>query len=187
MLLLSCIVRAAASICFSGDRGVDESRGGTLLIACHRICCIHLPVQCAIDLLVLPSQPDRSAPQRLILTPARSDSAAFSEARMSAIDDRIRVRLPPDWPRRVRSGAIYAISLARLSLTAARGHAANSWNARSSHSCGRSSASRAREWSGFPHNVGRTTLPSRGSPSLNSVRREAGHSPKPLGVSSSPR
>ena len=49
---------------------------------------------------------------------------------MPAIDERSYVRLPKDWPRRVRSGAIHAISLARFSLTAARGHAANSWDAR---------------------------------------------------------
>lgn len=49
---------------------------------------------------------------------------------MSAIDERSCGRLPKDWPRRVRSGAIHAISLARFSLIAARGHAANSWNAR---------------------------------------------------------
>ena len=49
---------------------------------------------------------------------------------MPAIDDRICIPLPKDWSRRVRSGAIHAISLARFSLTAARCHAANSWNAR---------------------------------------------------------
>ncbi len=49
---------------------------------------------------------------------------------MPAIHDPVYVPLPKGWSRRVRSGAIHAISLARFSLTAARGHAANSWNAR---------------------------------------------------------
>ncbi len=49
---------------------------------------------------------------------------------MPAIDERSCVRLPKDWSRRVRSRAIHAISLARFSLTADRGHAASSWNAR---------------------------------------------------------
>jgi len=38
--------------------------------------------------------------------------------------------LPKGWPRRLRSAVIQAISLAQFSLTAARGLAANSWNAR---------------------------------------------------------
>ncbi len=48
---------------------------------------------------------------------------------MPANHDRIVIPLPKDWPRRVRSGALHAISLARFSLTAARGHAAHAWDA----------------------------------------------------------
>jgi putative transposase len=40
------------------------------------------------------------------------------------------IRLPAGWPRRVRSSVVHAISLAHFSLTASRGWAANSWNAR---------------------------------------------------------
>ena len=40
------------------------------------------------------------------------------------------IPLPPGWPRRVRSAVVHAISLAQFSLTASRGWAANSWNAR---------------------------------------------------------
>ncbi len=49
---------------------------------------------------------------------------------MMASHDRIVIPLPKNWPRRVRSGAIHAISLARFSLTAARGQAAHAWDAR---------------------------------------------------------
>ena len=49
---------------------------------------------------------------------------------MQASHGRVVISLPRGWTRRVRSGALHAISLARFSLTAARGHAANSWNAR---------------------------------------------------------
>jgi len=38
--------------------------------------------------------------------------------------------LPHGWPRRVRSAVVHAISLAHISLTATRGCAADSWNAR---------------------------------------------------------
>jgi len=38
--------------------------------------------------------------------------------------------LPHGWPRRVRSAVVHAISLAHFSITATRGWAANSWNAR---------------------------------------------------------
>ena len=38
--------------------------------------------------------------------------------------------LPAGWPRRVRSAVVHAISLAHASMTATRGWAANSWNAR---------------------------------------------------------
>ncbi len=48
---------------------------------------------------------------------------------MPAIHDRIVIPLPKGWSRRVRSGALHAISLARFSLTAARGHAAHAWDA----------------------------------------------------------
>jgi transposase InsO family protein len=37
--------------------------------------------------------------------------------------------LPRSWPRKVRSAAVHAISLAQASLTVARGWAANSWDA----------------------------------------------------------
>jgi len=40
------------------------------------------------------------------------------------------IPLPPNWPRRVRSAVVHAISLAQTSLTLARGWAANSANAR---------------------------------------------------------
>ena len=40
------------------------------------------------------------------------------------------IPLPKGWSDRVRSAVIHAISLAHLSLTATRGWAANSWNAR---------------------------------------------------------
>jgi putative transposase len=40
------------------------------------------------------------------------------------------IPLPKGWPRCVRSAVLHAISLARFSLIAARGWAANSWNAR---------------------------------------------------------
>lgn len=43
---------------------------------------------------------------------------------------RPRIPLPKQWPKRVRSGALHAISLAHLSLTFTRSWAANGWNAR---------------------------------------------------------
>jgi len=48
------------------------------------------------------------------------------------LDDRTRPRipLPKQWPSRVRSGVLHAISLAQYSLTYTRSWAANSWNAR---------------------------------------------------------
>ena len=49
---------------------------------------------------------------------------------MPVLDRLIDIPLPKGWSQRVRSGAIHAISLARFSLTAARGHAAHSWNAK---------------------------------------------------------
>ena len=49
---------------------------------------------------------------------------------MLASDGRIDIPLPKGWSRRARSGALQAISLARFSLTAARGHAAHAWDAR---------------------------------------------------------
>ena len=41
-----------------------------------------------------------------------------------------RLLLPPNWPRRVRSAVVHAVSMAQASLTIARGWAANSANAR---------------------------------------------------------
>ena len=41
-----------------------------------------------------------------------------------------RIPLPKQWPSRVRSGVLHAISLAHFSLTYTRSWAANSWNAR---------------------------------------------------------
>jgi len=41
-----------------------------------------------------------------------------------------KIPLPKDWPRKVRSAIIHAISLAHVSLTGTRSWAANSWNAR---------------------------------------------------------
>ena len=41
-----------------------------------------------------------------------------------------RIPLPRQWPSRVRSGVLHAISLAHFSLTYTRSWAANSWNAR---------------------------------------------------------
>ena len=38
--------------------------------------------------------------------------------------------LPRGWPRRVRSAAVHAIAMAQASLTAARGRAANRYDAR---------------------------------------------------------
>jgi hypothetical protein len=49
---------------------------------------------------------------------------------MPALHRLVNIPLPKSWPKRVRSGAIHTISLARFSLTAARGRAANNWNAR---------------------------------------------------------
>ena len=48
------------------------------------------------------------------------------------IGDRSRptIPLPKQWPSRVRSGVLHAISLAHFSLTYTRSWAANSWNAR---------------------------------------------------------
>jgi len=43
---------------------------------------------------------------------------------------RPRIPLPKQWPSRVRSGVLHAISLAHFSLTYTRSWAANSWNAR---------------------------------------------------------
>ena len=43
---------------------------------------------------------------------------------------RPRIPLPKQWPSRVRSGVLHAISLAHFSLTYTRRWAANSWNAR---------------------------------------------------------
>jgi putative transposase len=43
---------------------------------------------------------------------------------------RPRIPLPKQWPSRVRSGVLHAISLAHFSLTFTRSHAANSWNGR---------------------------------------------------------
>ena len=43
---------------------------------------------------------------------------------------RPRIALPKQWPNRVRSGVLHAISLAHFSLTFTRSWAANSWNAR---------------------------------------------------------
>jgi len=43
---------------------------------------------------------------------------------------RPRIPLPKQWPSRVRSGVLHAISLAHFSLTFTRSVAANSWNAR---------------------------------------------------------
>jgi hypothetical protein len=43
---------------------------------------------------------------------------------------RPRIPLPKQWPNRVRSGVLHAISLAHFSLTFTRSWAANSWNAR---------------------------------------------------------
>ena len=40
------------------------------------------------------------------------------------------IPLPKQWPNRVRSGVLHAISLAHFSLTYTRSWAANSWNAR---------------------------------------------------------
>ena len=40
------------------------------------------------------------------------------------------IPLPKQWPNRVRSGVLHAISLAHFSLTFTRSWAANSWNAR---------------------------------------------------------
>jgi len=40
------------------------------------------------------------------------------------------IPLPKQWPRRVRSGVLHAISLAHFSVTFTRSWAANSWNAR---------------------------------------------------------
>jgi transposase-like protein len=41
-----------------------------------------------------------------------------------------RIPLPKNWPDRVRSAVIHAISLAHFSLTSTRSWAANNWNAR---------------------------------------------------------
>ena len=43
---------------------------------------------------------------------------------------RPKIPLPKQWPSRVRSGVLHAISLAHFSLTYTRSWAANSWNAR---------------------------------------------------------
>jgi len=43
---------------------------------------------------------------------------------------RPRIPLPRQWPKRVRSGVLHAISLAHFSLTFTRGWAANGFNAR---------------------------------------------------------
>ena len=43
---------------------------------------------------------------------------------------RPRIPLPKQWPSRVRSGVLHAISLAHFSLTYTRSWAANTWNAR---------------------------------------------------------
>ena len=43
---------------------------------------------------------------------------------------RPRIPLPKQWPSRVRSGVLHAISLAHFTLTFTRSHAANNWNAR---------------------------------------------------------
>ena len=49
---------------------------------------------------------------------------------MAACAHDTRVPLPRNWPRRVRSAIIHAVSMAQTSLTLARGWAANSANAR---------------------------------------------------------
>ena len=43
---------------------------------------------------------------------------------------RPRIPLPKQWPSRVRSAVLHAISLAHFSLTFTRSWAANSWNGR---------------------------------------------------------
>jgi len=49
---------------------------------------------------------------------------------MPVSDSRVDIPLPKGGSRRVRSGAIHAISLARFALTVAQGHAAHSWDAK---------------------------------------------------------
>jgi hypothetical protein len=49
---------------------------------------------------------------------------------MTASHDRSVIPLPKHRLRRVRSGTLHAISLARLSLTVARSHAAHAWDLR---------------------------------------------------------
>lgn len=49
---------------------------------------------------------------------------------MSIPREIVTLPLPRRWPKRVRSAVLHAISLARVSLTCARGWAANNRNAR---------------------------------------------------------
>src|SRR5512139_1618358 len=49
---------------------------------------------------------------------------------MPAIDYRFRACLPRDWPRRVRSAAIHAVSMANVIFAVTRSHAENHFNAR---------------------------------------------------------
>ncbi len=49
---------------------------------------------------------------------------------MTASHDRIVIPLPKLWPRRVRSAAIHAVSLANVVFTVTRGRAENHFNAR---------------------------------------------------------
>src|SRR5262245_10886235 len=60
-------------------------------------------------------------------TPSRS---LVWEPIMARCRPPIAFPLPDGWPKRVRSGIVHAICLARVALTAAHGWAANSSNAR---------------------------------------------------------
>jgi len=42
----------------------------------------------------------------------------------------IRIPLPSAWPRRVRSAVVHVVGIARVSLTIARAHAENHFDAR---------------------------------------------------------
>ena len=70
------------------------------------------------------------APQQVILTPEQVYPDSFSGGFMAGSTRLPRIPLPRNWPRRVRSAVIHAISLAHFSLTSTRSWAANSWNAR---------------------------------------------------------